>query len=178
MEAWTEDVCGHILGFDRAKVGASRFKTADGLYHYGRIRRSDWLPVGEDVEGEQLDRGVESSMPDEDSEAEAEEEAREAAGDFAMNLEETLARIQRETAAEREREEERLAYIEFLVNRGEVPLTPAEMFELGMTEEEVFGEETAEESEWTRLQRLLHRDRPSDPDGRFDGLHQMFSQLM
>ena len=29
-----------------AYVGASRFRTKEGLYHYGPIRRSDWLPVG------------------------------------------------------------------------------------------------------------------------------------
>ena len=27
-------------------VGASRFRSSAGLYFYGRIRRSDWLPVG------------------------------------------------------------------------------------------------------------------------------------
>jgi len=27
-------------------VGASRFRSLSGLFHYGRVRRSDWLPIG------------------------------------------------------------------------------------------------------------------------------------
>ena len=34
-----------------AYVAVSRFRTRAGVYHFGRYRRSDWLPVGEAVEG-------------------------------------------------------------------------------------------------------------------------------
>ena len=29
-------------------VGASRFRTRAGIYHFGKLRRTDWLPVGAD----------------------------------------------------------------------------------------------------------------------------------
>ena len=43
-----------------AYVGVSRFRTRDGVYHYGRIRRSDWLPVGGDPAEEQVSRSIDS----------------------------------------------------------------------------------------------------------------------
>ena len=43
-----------------AYVGVSRFRSASGVYHFGRIRRTDWLPVGPFVDGQQLERGQES----------------------------------------------------------------------------------------------------------------------
>ena len=36
-------------------VGSSRAKTKAGLFLYGRLRRSDWLPVGPGAIGEQVD---------------------------------------------------------------------------------------------------------------------------
>ena len=44
-----------------AYVGCSRFKFRNGCYLYGKLRRSDFLPVGEPTEGEVLDRGYESA---------------------------------------------------------------------------------------------------------------------
>ena len=41
-----------------------------GLYHYGRIRRTDWLPVGAPIESEQLERGDESKDEGYDSQDE------------------------------------------------------------------------------------------------------------
>ena len=41
-------------------VAASRFKSKEGLFHYGKIRRTDWLPVGEGDAEEQLERGYDS----------------------------------------------------------------------------------------------------------------------
>ena len=44
-------------------VAASRFRKASLLYHYGRIRRTDWLPVAIQ-EDQQAERGPESvSVP-------------------------------------------------------------------------------------------------------------------
>ena len=40
-----------------AYVAVSRFRTRAGCHLYGKLRRSDFLPVGEDKESEQLDRG-------------------------------------------------------------------------------------------------------------------------
>ena len=48
-------------------VACSRFKTKAGCYLYGKLRRSDFLPVGPELEEEQLERGYESlSSDDED----------------------------------------------------------------------------------------------------------------
>ena len=41
-------------------VAASRFKTRSGCYLYGKLRTSDFLPVGPDLESEHLERGYES----------------------------------------------------------------------------------------------------------------------
>ena len=38
-------------------VGASRVRTANDVYLMGKVKRSDWLPVGEGDEDEQLKRG-------------------------------------------------------------------------------------------------------------------------
>jgi len=44
-------------------VGASRFRTRAGVYHFGKLRRTDWLPVGGAASGyeEQTTRGPESA---------------------------------------------------------------------------------------------------------------------
>ena len=48
-------------------VGASRFRERAGLYLYGKLRRTDFLPVGEEQEDEVLERGYLSvSSDDED----------------------------------------------------------------------------------------------------------------
>ena len=41
-------------------VACSRFKTRNGCYLYGKLRRSDFLPVGEELEDEVLERGYSS----------------------------------------------------------------------------------------------------------------------
>ena len=41
-------------------VGASRVRRAEDLYLVGKVRQTDWLPVGVEMEGERLRRGAES----------------------------------------------------------------------------------------------------------------------
>ena len=41
-------------------VVASRFRSKEGLFHVGRIRRTDWLPVGASSDSEQVVRGDDS----------------------------------------------------------------------------------------------------------------------
>ena len=56
-------------------VAASRFKSKAGIYLFGKIRRTDWLPVPETVqsmEQDQIDRS-EESISDYDSEDEERE---------------------------------------------------------------------------------------------------------
>ena len=53
---------------DHAYVAVSRFRTRAGVYHYGRQRRTDWLPVGEEAEEEQTRRGYESMSSSSDEE--------------------------------------------------------------------------------------------------------------
>ena len=43
-------------------VGASRVRAARGLYLMGKVKRSDWLPVGQPTEDEQLQRGYDSAI--------------------------------------------------------------------------------------------------------------------
>ena len=50
-------------------VGASRFRSRRGLYFYGRIRRSDWIPVGPTQPGWALRRGCQSRSSEEDNES-------------------------------------------------------------------------------------------------------------
>ena len=50
-------------------VACSRFKSCEGCHVYGKLRRSDFLPVGAEREGEVLERGYESVDSD-DSEGE------------------------------------------------------------------------------------------------------------
>ena len=47
-------------------VAASRFKSRDGCYLYGKLRRTDFLPVGEEQPDEVLQRGIDSQSSDED----------------------------------------------------------------------------------------------------------------
>ena len=39
-------------------VAVSRFKSREGCFLYGKLRQTDFLPVGEDMESEILERGV------------------------------------------------------------------------------------------------------------------------
>ena len=58
----------HSYPADRgyAYVGASRFKKAKDLYLMGKVRRSDWLPVGSERDGQQLRRETDSESTDEE----------------------------------------------------------------------------------------------------------------
>ena len=51
-------------------VGASRFTSREGIYMFGKVRRTDWLPVGDGCSDEQCHRSVdsESSAMDSDDE--------------------------------------------------------------------------------------------------------------
>ena len=55
-----------------AYVAVSRFRTRAGVFHYGRYRRTDWLPVGGDAENEQTKRGYNSQTSDSEPEYEDE----------------------------------------------------------------------------------------------------------
>ena len=55
-----------------AYVAVSRFRRADGVFHYGPLRRSDWLPTAE-CEGEQVRPG-DHSPPDWDTDSEVSED--------------------------------------------------------------------------------------------------------
>ena len=41
-------------------VGASRARSSAGLFYFGKVRRTDWLPVGGDANEEQVTRGYDS----------------------------------------------------------------------------------------------------------------------
>ena len=56
--------------FGYAYVGASRACTAAGLYYAGRIRTSDWCPVGGDPDTMHTERGAESMSDPEGDESE------------------------------------------------------------------------------------------------------------
>ena len=47
-------------------VAASCFKSRAGCYLYGKMRRTDFLPVGEEQPDEVLERGFDSESSDED----------------------------------------------------------------------------------------------------------------
>ena len=49
-------------------MAVSRFRTRLGCYYFGRIRRSDFLPVGEEGEDEVLERGYYSVDSSDDEE--------------------------------------------------------------------------------------------------------------
>ena len=57
----------HPAGRGYGYVAVSRFKTRAGCHLYSRIRRTDFLPVGEEKEADVLERGYHSvSTDDED----------------------------------------------------------------------------------------------------------------
>ena len=41
-------------------MACSRFKSRGGCYLYGKLRRSDFLPVGQELDEEVLERGYDS----------------------------------------------------------------------------------------------------------------------
>ena len=45
-------------------IGVSRFKTRSGVYLFGKIRRTDFLPVAGDEEAEVTERGILSESSD------------------------------------------------------------------------------------------------------------------
>ena len=47
-----------------AYVAVSRFRTRAGVYHFGRYRRTDWLPVGMDNDDDQTKRSIASMSSD------------------------------------------------------------------------------------------------------------------
>ena len=47
-------------------VGVSRFRERAGLFLYGKLRRTDFLPVGEEQEAEVLERGYVSVSSDDE----------------------------------------------------------------------------------------------------------------
>ena len=49
-------------------VAVSRFKSREGCFLYGKLRQTDFLPVGEDLVSEVLDRGVLSETTDSEDE--------------------------------------------------------------------------------------------------------------
>ena len=50
-------------------VGASRFRSRNGLFLYGRIRQSDWIPVGPKKDEWVLRRGMASMSSESDQES-------------------------------------------------------------------------------------------------------------
>ena len=62
--------CPAPRGF--AYVGASRVRSAAGLFYFGKVRRSDWLPVnGPGKPIEQVERSYESDDTETDSDGES-----------------------------------------------------------------------------------------------------------
>jgi len=47
-------------------VAVSRFKSREGCFLYGKLRQTDFLPVGEGIDSEILERGVLSETSDSD----------------------------------------------------------------------------------------------------------------
>jgi hypothetical protein len=56
----------HHAGRGYGYVGVSRFKTRAGCILFGKLRVTDFLPVGEAKEDEVLERGVQSETSDEE----------------------------------------------------------------------------------------------------------------
>ena len=56
----------HHGGRGYGYVGLSRFKTRAGAYLWGKLRRTDFLPVGPEKEEEVLERGYYSMDSDEE----------------------------------------------------------------------------------------------------------------
>jgi len=55
-----------IAGRGYGYVGVSRFRSRSGCYLYGKLRRTDFLPVGPELEDEVLERGYDSLDSEDD----------------------------------------------------------------------------------------------------------------
>ena len=64
------DQKNHHAGRGYGYVAVSRFKSRAGVYLYGKLRRTDFLPVGEEKEDEVLERGWSSANTSEDEDKE------------------------------------------------------------------------------------------------------------
>ena len=60
----------HHAGRGYGYVGVSRFKSRAGVHLYGKLRRTDFLPVGDEQEDEVLERGWSSANTSDDEERE------------------------------------------------------------------------------------------------------------
>ena len=69
-------------------VAVSRFKSRAGVYLFGKLRRTDFLPVGPDLESEVLKRGYESVDSD-DEEGCGLEHAHQEEGEAQSDIDET-----------------------------------------------------------------------------------------
>ena len=58
----------HHAGRGYGYVAVSRFKSRAGVHLYGKLRRTDFLPVGEEKEDEVLERGWDSTNTSDDEE--------------------------------------------------------------------------------------------------------------
>ena len=58
----------HHAGCGYGYVGVSRFKSRAGVHLYGKLRRTDFLPVGDDRDDEVLERGYSSANTSDDEE--------------------------------------------------------------------------------------------------------------
>ena len=67
-----------------AYVGASRVRRSAGLFYFGKIRRSDWLPVNGDPMHEQPDRGDDSNDSSESGRAPSIDESSDDDGGLSM----------------------------------------------------------------------------------------------
>ena len=54
----------HAAGRGYGYVAVSRFKSREGCFLYGKLRQTDFLPVGEGIESEILERGRSASPAD------------------------------------------------------------------------------------------------------------------
>ena len=60
----------HHAGRGYGNVAVSRFKSRAGVHLYGRLRRTDFLPVGEEKEDEVLERSWDSTNTSDDEDKE------------------------------------------------------------------------------------------------------------
>ena len=56
----------HHVGRGYGHVGVSRFRSRSGCFLFGKLRRTGFLPVGDEKEDELLKRGLLSETSDED----------------------------------------------------------------------------------------------------------------
>ena len=71
-------------------VGASRARSSDGLFYFGKIRRTDWLPVGGDAIDEQVTRGHDSADSSSDGRAPSYDESDSSSDGSLAEVEEAM----------------------------------------------------------------------------------------